>query len=152
MCVYHCMLSAHCFLSCFCTSKELHLREPCGAHPCWEMGLWLSPEAEPVIGKWLGLGLQTDSRFHQQTQAAVDSLKLQAEFPSAAQLSHSRVIPHRGAKTSSIKHLLPNPIVELWEPAVVSGGQSWQSRSWEALSDHPGACLSSWAAKLSDVS
>lgn len=104
--------------------------------------MWLSPEAEPVIGKWLGLGLLTESHFHQQTQAAVDSLKLQAEFACAAQLSHSRVIPHRGAKTSSMKHLLPNPIVELWEPALLSGGQSQQSRSGEALFDHPGACLS----------
>lgn len=105
------------------------------------MGLWLSPEAGPVIGKWLGLGLLTESHFHQQIQAAVDSLKLQAEFPCAAQLSHSRVIPHRGAKTSSMKHL-PNPIVELWEPALLSGGQSQQSHSGEALSDHPGACHS----------
>lgn len=72
----------------------------------------------------------------------MDSSKLQAEFPFAAQLSHSRVIPHRGAKTSSMKHLLPNPIVELWEPALLSGGQSQQSHSGEALSDHPGACLS----------
>lgn len=105
------------------------------------MGLWLSPEAELVIGKWLGLGLLTESHFHQQTQAAVGSWKLQAEFLCAAQLSHSRVIPHRGAKTSPMKHLL-NPIVELWEPALLCGGQSQQSRSGEALSDHPGTCLS----------
>lgn len=104
--------------------------------------MWLSPEAEPVIGKCLGLVLLAESHFYHQTQAAVDSLKLQAEFPCSAQLSHSRVIPHRGAKTSSMKHLLPNPIVELWEPAPLSRGQSQQSCSGEALSDHPGACLS----------
>lgn len=100
-----------------------------------------------LMGKSLGLGLPADSRFHQQTQAAVDSLKLQADFLCAAQLSHSRVMPHRGAKTSSIKHLLTNPIVQLWEHAPLSGGQIQQSHSRETAPDHPGACLSPRSAK-----
>lgn len=128
MWVYRCMLSTHCFLSCFkrpcCTSKKLHLREPCSVCPCPEVGLRLSLEAELLMGKSLGLGLLADSRFHQQTQSGADSLKLQADFPCTAQLSHSRLMPHRGAKTSSIKHLLANPIVQLWEPAPLEGRSS----------------------------
>lgn len=141
------MLSARCFLSCFkrscCTSKKPHLREPCGVCPRREVGLWLSPEAELLMGKSLGLSLPVDSHFHQQTQAAMDSPKLQADFPCAARLSHSRVMPHRGAKTSSIKHLLANPIVRLWEPAP----PVWQSHSGETAPDHPGACLNPCSAK-----
>lgn len=83
------------------------------------------------MGKPPGLGLPADSHYHQQTQAAADSPKVQAEFLCAAQLSHSRVMPHRGAKTSSIKHLLANTIVQLWEAARLSRGQIQQSRSGE---------------------
>lgn len=139
------MLSVHCFLSHFkrpcCTSKKLHLREPCSVCPCREVGLQLSPVAELLMGKLLGLVLLTDSCFHQQTQAAAESPKLQADFPCAVQLSHSRVMPHRGAKTSSIKHLRASPIILLWEPVPLSGGQIQQSHSTETTPDHPGLAL-----------
>lgn len=139
------MLSTHCFFSCFkrpcCTSRKLHLREPCSVCPCCEVGLQLSPAAELLMGKSLGLRLLTDSCFHQQTQAAADSPKLQADFPCAVQLSHSRVMPHRGAKTSSIKHLLASPIILLWEPGPLCGGQIQQSHSTETAPDHPGLAL-----------
>lgn len=88
--------------------------------------------------KLLRLGLPADSRSHRQTQAAAGSLKHQADFLSAAQLTHSRVMPHRGAKTSRMKCLLANPIVQLWEPAPVSGGQIQQSSSGPAAAGCPG--------------
>lgn len=82
------MFFTHCFLSCFkrphCTSKTLHLREPLSVRPRCEAGLLLLPEAELLNGRSLGLSLPTDSRFHQPTQAAVGSPKLQADFPCAA--------------------------------------------------------------------
>lgn len=118
--------SLHTFLCCSkrptCLGRKLCLREPRSVHPHREEGLQLSLEAELLTGKSLGLGLPADSRFHQHTQAAAESMKLQADFLCAARLTHSRVMPHRGAKTSCIKHLLANPIVRLWEPAPVSGG------------------------------
>lgn len=126
--------------------KKLHVREPCSVCPCHEVGLQLSPEAELLMGKSLGLGLLAESHFHQQIQAAADYQKLQADFLCAAQLSHSRVMPHRGAKTSSIKHLA-NPIVRLWEPAPLSGGQTQQNLSGETAPDHPEACLSPHSTK-----
>ena len=107
----------------------------------------LSVEAELSMGKSLGLGLPADSRFHQLTEAAAYSPKLQADFPCTARLSHSRVMPHRGAKTSSITHLLANPIVWLWESAPLSGGQIQQSHTRETAPDHAGARLSPPSAK-----
>lgn len=124
--------SPHAFLCCSkrpsCTCK-LCLSEPRGVCPCCEEGLQLSLEAGLLMGKSLGLGLPADSHFHQHTQAAAESTKLQADFLCAARLTHSRVMPHRGAKTSCIKHLLANPIVRVQEPAPVSGGQIQQNCS-----------------------